>query len=102
MSAILNFMSANNIVEFEHHRGFISSVITESDICTVKSSVAGFFDCNVRVGDYVREGMCMARIIDTGSGEMISEINAPENGTVFFIQSNPLAFSDSQLILLVR
>ena len=102
VSAILNFMSANNIVEFEHHRGFISSVITESDICTVKSSVAGFFDCNVRVGDYVREGMCMARIIDTGSGEMISEINAPENGTVFFIQSNPLAFSDSQLILLVR
>ncbi len=50
----------------------------------------------------VETGMCMARIIDTGSGEMISEINAPENGTVFFIQSNPLAFSDSQLILLVR
>ena len=41
-------------------------------------------------------------VIDTGSGEVISEIKAPENGTVLFIQSNPLAFADSQLILLVR
>lgn len=95
-------MNANGMIEFDHHRGFISSLITEDDICVIKSSHAGFFDCSARVGDYVRKGMRLARIIDTGSGEVISEIKAPENGTILFIQSNPLAFADSQLMLLVR
>ena len=102
VSAILNFMNANGMIEFDHHRGFISSLITEDDICVIKSSHAGFFDCSARAGDYVRKGMRLARIIDTGSGEVISEIKAPEDGTILFIQSNPLAFADSQLMLLVR
>ena len=102
VSAILNFMNAKGMIEFDHHRGFISSLITEDDICVIKSSHAGFFDCSARAGDYVRKGMRLARIIDTGSGEVISEIKAPEDGTILFIQSNPLAFADSQLMLLVR
>lgn len=102
ISAILNFMSAKGMIEFDHHRGYISSVITDDDVCVIKSSHAGFFDCSVHIGDYVRQGMKIARIIDSGSGEVLSEITAPENGTVFFIQSNPLAFADSQLMLLVR
>ena len=31
-----------------------------------------------------------------------AEITAPEEGTVFFVQSNPLAFAGGQLMLILR
>jgi hypothetical protein len=41
-------------------------------------------------------------ITDTGDGSVIREIRSPIDGTVFFIQSNPLAYANGQLMLLVR
>ena len=102
VSAILNFMDRNGIVEFGHHRGYISSVIKREDISVVKTSDSGFFDCLVRVGEYVRKGECLARILDTGTGELISEVISEDDGIVFFIQSNPMAFPNSQLMLIIR
>ena len=102
VNAILNFMNTKGIVEFDHHRGYISSVITDDDIIVIKSAEAGFFDCKVRVGEFVRKGKKIARILDTGSGELVVDITAPEDGIIFFIQSNPLAFANSQLMLMIR
>ena len=68
----------------------------------IKSAEAGFFDCKVRVGEFVRKGKKIARILDTGSGELVVDITAPEDGIIFFIQSNPLAFANSQLMLMIR
>lgn len=102
VNAILNFLNTIGIVEFDHHRGYISSVVTDDDIYVIKSADAGFFDCKVRVGEFVRKGMKLASITDAGSGELISEVTAPGDGTIFFIQSNPLAFANSQLMLMVR
>ena len=94
--------NTKGIVEFDHHRGYISSVITDDDIIVIKSAEAGFFDCKVRVGEFVRKGKKIARILDTGSGELVVDITAPEDGIIFFIQSNPLAFANSQLMLMIR
>lgn len=102
VNAILNFMNTNGIVEFDHHRGYISSVITDEDIIVIKSAEAGFFDCYVRVGEFVRKGKKIAGILDTGSGELVADITAPEDGIIFFIQSNPLAFANSQLMMMIR
>lgn len=100
--AILNFMHDKGIIKFDHHRGYQSEVITDEDIYVVKSDDAGFFSCKVKVGDMVHRGQLIAEILDTGDGHVISEIKAPGYATVFFIQSNPLAFANGQLMLLVR
>ena len=54
------------------------------------------------MGEYVRTGQLIAEITDTGDASVKAEITAPEEGTVFFVQSNPLAFAGGQLMLIVR
>ena len=100
--AMLNFMNTNGIIEFSHHRGYKASVITDRDLMVVKSECAGFFNCKVEVGDMVHRNQLIAEIRDTGDGHVIREIYSPIYGTVFFIQSNPLAFANGQLMLLVK
>ena len=100
--AILNFMNRKKIINFEHHRGYVSSVLTDEDLCVVKSEAAGFLSCKVHVGELVNKGQILAKILDTGDGHIISTVTAPVDGTVFFIQSNPLAFANGQLMLLVK
>ena len=102
VNAILNFMDQHGMADFKHHRGYISRVVTEDDLIAVKSEFAGFFDCKVHAGDYVRSGQLIAEIIDTGDAAVKAEITAPEEGTVFFVQSNPLAFAGGQLMLILR
>lgn len=101
VNAILNFMNDRGIVEFAHHRGYISSVIRNGDLSVIKSSDAGFFHSNVRVGDVVHQGQKIAEIQDTGDGHILSDVIAPKEGIVFFVQSNPLAFANGQLMLIV-
>lgn len=100
--AMLNFMNARGILQFDHHRGYNPAVVTDEDIIVVKSEDAGFFRCCVRIGEIVHKGQRIAQILDTGDGHVISEITAPDSATVFFIQSNPLAFANGQLMLLVK
>lgn len=100
--SILNFMNSRNIIQFDHHRGYRSSVITDGDLHAVKTDNAGFFNCKVRVGEMVHRNQKLAEIVDTGDGHLIEEILSPLDGTVFFIQSNPLAFAKAQLMLLVK
>ena len=102
VNGILNFMDTNGIVRFGHHRGYISSVITNEDLEILKSADAGFFHSRVRVGDFVHKGQKVATIDDTGDGHRLAEIRTPCDGTVFFVQSNPLAFENGQLMMIIR
>ncbi len=102
VNAILNFMHNNGIVEFSHHRGYISSVITNDDLVVIKSGCAGFFRSRVHTGDLVVRGQKIATITDPGDGHVLSKITSPTDGIVFFIQSNPLAFANGQLMLIVK
>ena len=102
VNAILNFMDNKGVIRFDHHRGYISSVITDDDICTIKSEEAGFFRCCVKAGEVVHRDQKLAEILDTGDGHVKSEILSPSAGTVFFIHSSPLAFAKEQLMLLVK
>ena len=102
VNAILNFMDHHGMADFKYHRGYISRVVTGEDLIVIKSDMAGFFDCKVNVGEYVRAGQLIAVITDTGDASVRAEITAPEEGTVFFVQSNPLAFAGGQLMLILR
>ena len=102
VNAILNFMDQQDIADFKYHRGYISRLVNDDDLTVLKSEVAGFFDCKVQAGDYVRCGQLLAEIIDTGNASVKAEITAPVEGTVFFVQSNPLAFAGGQLMMLLR
>lgn len=102
VNAVLNFMDHRGLVQFNHHRGYISRLVTEEDLIVVKSDVAGFLDCKVRTGEFVRKGQNIARILDVGDGHVKTEIKAEEDSTVFFVQSNPLAFAGGQLMILLK
>ncbi|MBQ6622889.1 MAG: succinylglutamate desuccinylase/aspartoacylase family protein [Mogibacterium sp.] len=95
-------MDQNGIAEFGHHRGYISSVITNDDLHVVKSAEAGFFHSEVSVGEFVYKGQRIATILDPYDGHILTELTTPVDGTIFFIQSNPLAFANGQLMLIIK
>ena len=101
VTAVLNFMHNRGILHFHSHKGYISSVIEESELISVKSAVAGIFDPTVEVNQQVCRGDQLAYILDPGDGSVRTEITAPADGTVFFIQSNPLAYANAALVKLI-
>lgn len=102
VNGILNFLNYNSLISYGHHRGYISSLINDEDMISIKSVKAGFFRPAVEINQYVQKGQLLAQITDAGDGSVLEEITAPENGVVFFIQSKALAFAQGQLIKLVK
>ncbi len=101
VAAVLNFLAARGVVHYEGHRGYISSVINESEMLSVKSSAAGIFRSFADVERDVREGEVIAHILDPYDCSVLEEITAPADGTVFFTQSKSLAYENAVLFKLI-
>ncbi|MGN1351132.1 MAG: succinylglutamate desuccinylase/aspartoacylase family protein [Anaerovoracaceae bacterium] len=101
ITAVLNFLHSQEILDYHIHRGYISSVVEEEDMIIVKSSRSGLFDPAVSPGEQVKKGQLLARLFDPADGEVRREIKAPADGIVFQIQSSPLAYSNAVLVKLI-
>lgn len=102
IQGIMNFLSkAGIITEKPSHEGYISSVISDNEMTSVKSEYAGIFRQVAEPDTSVHKGDLMARIIDPYEGNVIDEIIAPMNGKVFFVQDNPLVYSGTPLFKII-
>jgi len=98
---ILTFMHKQGIVEYHGHDGYLSQVVRDVDMISVRTAKAGLFDPLVEVGAEVEQGQILARIIDAYEGEIIDELAAPVDGIVFFMHGEPLTYSNTAVFKLV-
>ena len=101
VSAILNFLSKQGIIDYRGYEGYISRVVETKDMINVRTERAGFFMGNVEAGRNVQKGDLMARITDPYTGRTLQEIIAPTDGIVSFIHNETLAYQYTAVIKLI-
>lgn len=98
---ILNFMSKEKIIQYQGHDGYISTVLDDTELVPVRTTVAGIFESMVNVGEEVSEGQLLGRLTDPYEGEVIEELKSPVHGIVFFEHADPLTYVDTAVFKLV-
>lgn len=101
VSAILNYLAKQRIIDYTGHAGCISKIVDDHDMISVRAKCSGIFECVVKVEDKVRKGDLMAEIIEPYEGNVIEQIFSPEEGMVFFAHNEPLAYANTAVFKLV-
>lgn len=78
-----------------------SQVLSDDNLFSVRCSEAGIYEAFTTVGEEVYAGQQLARIIDSYNGEVLETVNAPCDGTVFFLHKAPLVYAGTAVIKLV-
>lgn len=95
VEAVLRFLSKAGVTTKRVKDGAVSKVIAESGLADIRSKNGGLYRESVRVGDRVKKGDKLAEIIHPYEGEVIDELTAPTDGTVFFARHMPLIYEHS-------
>ena len=101
MKGILNFLSKQGIIEYSGHDGYISRVVDDRELVSVRTKKAGFFEALVEVNEEVKKGQLLANIIDTYEGELRDSLYAPCDGTILFLHDEPMTYEDTAVIKLI-
>ena len=101
VSAILNFMSKEGIIDYKGYEGYISRVVESKDMLNIRAGCAGFFMSNIKAGQKVQKGELIARITDPYTGDVKQKITAPEDGIVAFVHNETLAYQYTAVIKLI-
>lgn len=99
--SIFNFLAKEDILEYHGHDGYISLVVEDTDMVTVRTKVAGIFESAVEVGEEVVKGQVLAGVIDPYEGEVTEELKSPVDGMVFFAHNDPLTYANTAVYKLV-
>lgn len=99
--AVLSFLDNMGIIKYGGKRGYISTLFNESELISLKAQTAGIFERCVDADDYVKKGDLLARILDPFTAEVITEITAPVDSAVFFVQSGAIAYANAVLVKLL-
>lgn len=100
--AVLHFLDSQGIISYKVHDGYISRVITDTDMASVRTESSGIFDGKVRVGQEVFQGEMLAEIIDPYEGDVLEKIFSPADGIIFFAHDDPLTYSHTSVYKIVR
>ena len=102
VEAILNFLSKEEIISYRGQEGYISRVIDSEDFVPVRAEEAGFFEALVKPGERVEKGQLLARILDPYQGTVKSDLRAPADGIMAFVQDEPMTYEATAVLKLIR
>ena len=102
LRSMLLFLKARGIITTDSPGGYETKIInSQTDLMALRAPSAGFFDPKVKVGFEVSAGDLLAEIRDPYTNEVVSQIVSPKDGTIFYMQSDPLTYSHSSVFNLI-
>ena len=99
--SVLRFLAKQGIIDYNTHDGYISTIINDTQLVSVRTMTAGIFESEIEVGSEVYKGQILARIIDPLEGEVLEELRAPTDGIVFFAHNDPTTYASTAVIKLI-
>jgi len=102
VSSVLRFLTRMGIIKYDCHGGYISSILKEKDLVSVKADEAGFFRRLVGINQEVKRGQILAEIINPMDGNVKAEIIAPTDGITFYVQDSPMVFQNVVIYKIIR
>lgn len=100
--AVLHFLDSQGIINYKVHDGYLSRVISDTEMVSVRTQVSGIFDGKVKVGQEVSQGELLAEIIDPYEGDVQEQIFSPADGIIFFAHDDPMTYSHTSVYKIVR
>ena len=98
VESILRFMYRTGLITTQPLKdGYLSTLIDEANLITIKSQVAGICNRLHSASDIVRRGDLIAQIIDPLDGTVTEEIKSPCFGEIFFAHNKPLVLQSATL-----
>ena len=101
MSAVLNFMEREGVIDYESVPAFPSKVVESDKFITIRANNAGFLDSVVKVGTTVHKGQIIARITDPYTAEELQTVKADHDGIIAFAYDSPLAYKNTALFKII-
>ena len=103
VSAVLRFLTRMGIIRYNCHAGYISTVLDEEELLSIRSDKAGgFFRRLAGPGDEVTRGDIIANIVNPMTGDVKSQIYAPTDGIIFFAEGAPMVYQNSVIFKMIR
>ncbi|MGN0905735.1 MAG: M14 family metallopeptidase, partial [Bullifex sp.] len=102
IEAILNFLSKEGIIRYTGREGYISRVVETSELITLRAENAGFLETLRKGGDNIQKGETLARILDTYTSEVLSEIKSPVDGIIEFSSNEALTYENTTIFKLIK
>lgn len=102
VSSVLRFLTRMGIIRYDCHGGYISSILKEKELVSVKATESGFFKRIVGINEEVRRGQVLGQIINPMDGEVKADIIAQTDGITFYVQDDPMVFQNVVIYKLIR
>lgn len=99
--SILNFLDKEKVIRYKSHDGYISSVVEDTRMKSVRVKSAGFFQCLTSVGEDVSKGQIIARVLDPYDASVREEVKAPSDSIVFFVHDDPMTYANTAVFKLI-
>lgn len=99
--SVLTFLNKEGIVNYSGHDGYISSVVDDRDMVSVRTKMSGIFEGIVSVEDEVEKGQPLANIIDPYEGTIIETLRSPKDAIVFFAHNEPITYANTAVYKLI-
>lgn len=101
IDAIFRMMKRTGIISYgTHGAAYESIVIDEASLQHIKARHAGIFCRLVNAGSRVMPGESLAHIIDPYNGQILNDVKATAEGTVFFAHHRPVVFQNALLFMI--
>ena len=95
-------MTRMGIIRYNCHGGYISTVLEEDELLSIRSDMPGFFRKKVSTNTEVVRGQLLAEIVDSFRGDVISRLVAPTDGVIFYQQIQPMVFQNSVAFKMIK
>ena len=102
VSVVLRFLTRMGIIRYNCHGGYISTVLEEDELLSIRSDMPGFFRKKVSTNTEVVRGQLLAEIVDSFRGDVISRLVAPTDGVIFYQQIQPMVFQNSVAFKMIK
>lgn len=102
VSSVLRFLTRMGIIRYNCHGGYISTVVEEDELLSIRADMPGFFRQKESVNTEVVRGQLLAEIVDSFRGDVISRLVAPTDGIIFYQHIKPMVFQNSVVFKMIR
>ncbi len=101
LDAVLNFLSKQDIIQYQGYEGYISRVVEGKDFVDVRAEHAGFLEQYAAAGEKVEKGQKLAEIRAPYTAGLLQVISAPVSGTVAFVHNEAMAYQNTAVYKLI-
>ncbi len=101
VDAVLNFLSKQDIIQYQGYEGYISRVVESENFIDVRAEHAGFLEQYAAAGEKVEKGQKLAEICSPYTAEILQTVSAPVSGIVAFVHNETMAYQNTAVYKLI-